>query len=100
MGARKVLGIAINGQDVKNYNIAVVCRYETTSKEIIKKEALFAIATTDRETATRLAIEKARRVLNELPHVVKTSVSVEKKERERNGTNKSKYCNNNGKRHD
>ena len=83
MKVNKDLGYATNGLRLKKYNIKLICSYNTTSNEKINKEAEVAIVSTDRETATKLAIEKAKKQLSEFPYIVKRSVTVEKKRKEK-----------------
>ena len=82
MKVNKDLGYSVNGLRLKKYNIKLICSYNTTQNEKINKEAEIAIVSTDRETATNLAIEKAKKLLNEFSYIVKNSIIVEKKKRE------------------
>lgn len=81
---KKVLGIsAVNWRDVVNFNIRLLVSYSTNSGERIVREAIFAIQTTDKEEAERLAIEKAKKQLEAFPYIVKNSVTIELKRRKK-----------------
>jgi hypothetical protein len=87
MPKKKVLGISVDYRDIVNFNVKLLVGYQTISNEKIKKEAIFSIQTTDKETARLLAIEKCKKQLEEFSYIIKNSVTIEVKGRNKNGKN-------------
>lgn len=81
MPKKKVLGAGVDGRDVVNFNVRLIVKYETTYNEKIKREAVIPIQTTDKQTATALAIEKAKQQLELFPYIKKSTVIIEPKGR-------------------
>lgn len=86
MRNRKLLGFGAGGRELKSFNVKLRVNYKTTFGETIDKEAVFQIISTDRPTATSLAIEKAKKQLGEFSYICKNTVVVEKWKREKKCT--------------
>ena len=82
MPKKKVLGMSIDYQDIVNFNVKLLVSYRTKSNEVVKREAVVPIQTTDKQTAIRLAIEKTKRQLEEFPYI-KEIITLEAKGRKK-----------------
>ena len=81
MAKKKVLGQGVDGRDVVNFNVKLAVKYHTTSNEVVKKEAIVPVQTTNKQIAENIAIEKAKNQLKEFPYIIQRTVEVELKRR-------------------
>lgn len=78
---RKSLGLSADYRDIYKFNVKLIVCYKTNSGESVKKEAIVEINTTDIQKATELAIDKAKKQLEEFDYIIKSSILIEKKRR-------------------
>ena len=80
---KKVLGQSIDYRDIVNFNVRLSVEYRTITNEKVSREAIFQVQTTDKQTAIGIAIEKAKKQLEEFPYIIKETIIVEEKRRKR-----------------
>jgi hypothetical protein len=82
---KKILGIGVGGGYVVEFNIRLYVEYRTYSGEVIEREVVIPVQTTDREIANAIAIEKAKKMLENFSSINKNTITIKVKERKKKG---------------
>lgn len=78
----KVLGIGVDGNEVREYHVRLMCNYLMSGRKI-RKEAEVIVTTTSRETAVEIAIKKTKKQLEEFPCIQNVGIEPVGKKRGR-----------------